>query len=182
MDSQWAARTFAILKRRGLLSGRQSGGAHRYGGRRQAVRAARSQAVRFDDRCVISDTAYRKRKGADPWVASTGLAERYKSYIALPWQKDLPAPQRAIFVVYDKADGNAGYGHGKDLFALSTAETGHGGSRCDLTCVFAQWMAATDYRDSYFESPEDLGTQTLRDDFLEHVADQCEVLNSAGRR
>lgn len=32
------------------------------------------------------------------------LAERYKSYIVLPWQKDLAGAQRAIFVVYDKND------------------------------------------------------------------------------
>ena len=32
------------------------------------------------------------------------LAERYGSYIALPWQKDLAGAQRAIFIVYDKTD------------------------------------------------------------------------------
>jgi len=32
------------------------------------------------------------------------LAERYKNYIALPWQKDLAGAQRAIFIVYDKVD------------------------------------------------------------------------------
>jgi hypothetical protein len=40
-------------------------------------------------------------------------------------------------------------------------------------------MAATEYRDSYFESPEDLELK-LEDDFLEHVAAQVrEVLTSA---
>ena len=32
------------------------------------------------------------------------LAERYKSFIALPWQKDLAGAERVIFIVYDKAD------------------------------------------------------------------------------
>ncbi|WP_029131812.1 BREX protein BrxB domain-containing protein [Sedimenticola selenatireducens] len=105
------------------------------------------------------------------------LAERYKSYISLPWQKDLAGAQRAIFVVYDKADERRLRAR-KDLFALSTAETGHGWLECDLTQVFAQWMAATNYRDSYFESPEDLELK-LEDDFLEHVADRVrEVLNA----
>jgi hypothetical protein len=105
------------------------------------------------------------------------LAERYKSYIALPWQKDLAGAQRAIFVVYDKADERRLRAR-KDLFALSTAETGHGWLECDLTQTFAQWMATTDYRDSYFESPEDLELK-LEDNFLEHVADRVrEVLNS----
>ena len=96
------------------------------------------------------------------------LAERYKSYIALPWQKDLAGAQRAIFIVYDKADERRLRAR-KDLFALATVEAGHGWLECDLTRVFAQWMADTEYRDSYFESPEDLDLK-LEDDFLEHVA------------
>lgn len=106
------------------------------------------------------------------------LAERYKSYIALPWQKDLAGAQRAIFIVYDKADERRLRAR-KDLFAMATAEAGHGWLECDLTRVFAKWMAATEYRDSYFESPEDLELK-LEDDFLEHVAEQVrEVLTSA---
>ena len=96
------------------------------------------------------------------------LAERYKSYIALPWQKDLAGAQRAIFIVYDKADERRLRAR-KDLFALATAEARHTWHECDLTRVFAQWMAGTEYRDSYFESPEDLELK-LDDDFLEHAA------------
>ena len=96
------------------------------------------------------------------------LAERYKSYIGLPWQKDLAGAERAIFVVYDKADERRLRAR-KDLFAMATTEAGHGWLVCDLTRVFAQWMAATEYRDSYFESPEDLELK-LEDDFREHVA------------
>lgn len=96
------------------------------------------------------------------------LAERYKRYIELPWQKDLAGAQRAVFVVYDKGDERRLRAR-KDLFAMATGEAGHGWLECDLTHVFAQWMAATEYRDSYFESPEDLEIK-LEDDFLEHVA------------
>ena len=32
------------------------------------------------------------------------LAERYKRYISLPWEKDLAGAQRMVFVVYDKTD------------------------------------------------------------------------------
>jgi hypothetical protein len=105
------------------------------------------------------------------------LAERYRRYIALPWQRDLAGPERAIFVVYDKADERRLRAR-KDLFAMATTEAGHRWLECDLTCVFAQWMAATEYRDSYFESPEDLELK-LEDDFLEHVAGLVrEVLTS----
>lgn len=105
------------------------------------------------------------------------LAERYKSYIALAWQKDLAGAQRAIFIVYDKADERRLRAR-KELFALATAEAGHGWSECDLTRVFAEWMANTEYRDSYYESPEDLDLK-LEDDFLKHVAGRVrEVLTA----
>ncbi|MBA2491122.1 MAG: BREX protein BrxB domain-containing protein [Gammaproteobacteria bacterium] len=105
------------------------------------------------------------------------LADRYKSYIALPWQKDLAGAQRAIFIVYDKADERRLRAR-KDLFALATAEAGHGWSECDLTRAFAEWMANTEYRDSYFECPEDLELK-LDDAFLEYVAGQMRAALTA---
>jgi len=105
------------------------------------------------------------------------LAERYKRYIALPWQKDLAGAQRVLFVVYDKADERRLRAR-KDLFALASAEAGHRWIECDLTRDFAEWMAKTEYCDSYFESPEALELK-LEDDFLEHVATRVrEVLNA----
>ncbi len=105
------------------------------------------------------------------------LAERYKSYIGLPWQKDLAGAQRAIFIVYDKTDERRLRAR-KDLFALVTAEAGHSWIECDLTRAFAQWMAHTEYRNSYFESPEDLELK-LEDDFLEHVAGRVKEVLTA---
>ena len=104
------------------------------------------------------------------------LAQRYKNYIDLPWQKDLAGAQRTIFIVYDKTDERRLRAR-KDLFELATSEAGHGWFECDLTSVFAEWMAAIDYRERYFESPDDLALK-LEDDFLVHVADIVkEVLN-----
>jgi hypothetical protein len=97
------------------------------------------------------------------------LAERYKRHIALPWQKDLAGAQRAIFIVYDKNDERRLRAR-KELFELATREAGHGWLGCDLTRVFAQWMAGTEYRESYFESPEDLELK-VKSEFLEHVAE-----------
>ena len=57
------------------------------------------------------------------------------------------------------------------LFALATREAGHGWKECDLTRSFADWMATVDYRDSYFESPEDLSLK-LDEEFLEFAADK----------
>ena len=96
------------------------------------------------------------------------LAERYRRFIALPWQKDLAGAQRAMFVVYDKADERRLRAR-MTLFELATREAGHGWIECDLTGAFAEWMAGTEYRESYFESPEDLELK-LEEDFLEFVA------------
>ena len=96
------------------------------------------------------------------------LAERYQCHIALPWQKDLAGAQRAIFIVYDKADERRLRLRMK-MFETATNKAGHAWGECDLTRVFARWMADTEYRDSYFESPEDLQMK-LEDDFLAHVA------------
>ena len=96
------------------------------------------------------------------------LVERYKRYIVLPWQKHLSGSQRVIFIVYDKADERRLRAR-KGLFEMATKDAEHAWIECDLTNVFAQWMANAEYRDSYFESPEDLDLK-LEADFLEHVA------------
>ena len=98
------------------------------------------------------------------------LAEQYKRYITLPWQKHLSGAQRVVFIVYGKDDERRLRAR-KELFEIATKEAGHEWTECDLTDVFAQWMANTEYRDSYFESPEDLQLK-LETDFLEHVAER----------
>ena len=105
------------------------------------------------------------------------LAERYRRHVALPWQKDLAGAERAIFVVYDKADERRLRAR-KALFELATTKAGHRWFECDLTGAFAEWMAGTEYRDSYFESPEDLGLK-LEDDFLEYAAGRVRAVLAA---
>ena len=96
------------------------------------------------------------------------LAECYKRYIALPWQKDLAGAQRTIFIQYDRTDERRLRAR-KTLFELATGEAGRRWVECDLTAAFAGWMAGLEYRESYFESPEDLELK-LDDEFLAHVA------------
>ena len=97
------------------------------------------------------------------------LAKHYKRYIALPWQKDLSGAQRTLFVQYDPTDERRLRAR-RTLFELATKGAGHSWIECDLTTAFAEWMASLEYRDSYFESPEDLELK-LDDEFLAHVAD-----------
>ena len=90
----------------------------------------------------------------------TKLVATYRQHLTVPWQAGLAAVQRVIFAVYDKSDelrlrANA------DEFALVTQQAGKQWLLIDVTNAFPQWMAAQEYRDAYFESPEDLaGYQT----------------------
>ncbi|MCF6289522.1 MAG: DUF1788 domain-containing protein [Desulfobacterales bacterium] len=95
------------------------------------------------------------------------LAERYGRYVSLPWQKGLAGAQRAIFVVYGKTDERR-LANRKELFAMATVEAGHTWKEINLVDTFSRWMSGIDYRDSYFESPEDLELK-LEEDFLEYV-------------
>jgi len=97
------------------------------------------------------------------------LAKHYERFISLPWQKDLSGAERSIFVVYDKKDERRLRAK-LMVFELATKDAEHGWIECDLTRVFAEWMAALDYRESYFESPEDI-VFSLETDFLAHAAE-----------
>lgn len=83
------------------------------------------------------------------------LVARYRQFCALPWQRAAAGPQRVWFVVYDKADERRLRAR-IDEFEVATKQAGHGWRHVDLTDAFGRWMAAQEYRDSFFESPEDL--------------------------
>ena len=67
---------------------------------------------------------------------------------------------RVIFAVYDKSD-ELRLRANVEEFALATQQAGKKWLLLDVTNTFPEWMAAQEYRDAYFESPEDLaGYQT----------------------
>lgn len=83
------------------------------------------------------------------------LATAWREHLTVPWQAGLAAIQRVIFAVYDKTDElrlRANLGE----FELAATQAGKSWLLLDITDAFAQWMAAQEYRDAYFESPEDL--------------------------
>ncbi len=88
------------------------------------------------------------------------LAAAYRQHITAPWQGPLAAIQRVIFAVYDKTDELRLRAHIEE-FALITHEAGKQWLLLDITNAFPEWMASQEYRDAYFECPEDLaGYQT----------------------
>ncbi len=83
------------------------------------------------------------------------LRSHYARYVSLPWDRSLPGPQRIWFAVYDPPDERR-LRLLLPSFEIASREVGHGWRSCDLTGAFAWWMAQQDYREHYFESPEDL--------------------------
>ncbi len=96
------------------------------------------------------------------------LAEKYRQHIALPWQQTIAGAQRVIMVVYDKELERTLLAR-EDLFAMATREAGHDWFRVNVANAFAEWMATAEYRDAYFQSPEDLQLK-LESEFAEYVA------------
>ena len=83
------------------------------------------------------------------------LAERFGRHIALPWQQTVAGAQRVIVIVYDKELERTLLAR-KSEFETATRRADHEWHEVDLAGAFAEWMAAEEYRDAYFESPDDL--------------------------
>jgi hypothetical protein len=105
------------------------------------------------------------------------LDRRYRAHISAPWQTNLAGDQKALFVVYPKVDERklrARLG----LFEISTKEAGHDWRLFDFTPVFSTWMASNEYRETYFEEPENL-TMKLRSTFVPYAASKlCDTLTA----
>lgn len=98
------------------------------------------------------------------------LADKYESHISAPWQRNLAGAQKAIFVVYDKTDERKLRAKRRE-FEMRTRDAGHKWLEVDLTDSFPLWMAQDEYRDAYFESPEDLSLK-LQSEYVEFAANQ----------
>lgn len=98
------------------------------------------------------------------------LADKYERHIAAPWQRNLAGAQKAIFVVYGKTDERKLRAKRRE-FEMRTRDAGHKWREVDLTDSFPRWMAQDEYRDAYFESPDDL-TLKLQNEYVEYVASQ----------
>jgi hypothetical protein len=98
------------------------------------------------------------------------LAERYGRHIATPWQRTVAGAQRVVMVVYDKELERTLRAR-KLAFETATQEAGHDWHEIDLSTAFAEWMAADEYRDEYFASPEDMRLK-LDAEFPQYVAER----------
>jgi hypothetical protein len=101
------------------------------------------------------------------------LAERYAQHIRTPWQRTVSGAQRVIIVTYDKEDERLLRAR-RTAFETATSAAGHPWHELDLTGAFAAWLAADEYREAYFDSPDSLRLK-IESAFTDHVADLVRV-------
>lgn len=98
------------------------------------------------------------------------LAEAYRRHISTPWQRTIAGAQRVIMVIYDKELERTLRARMSN-FEYVTVESKHDWVEVDVTSAFADWLASDEYRDAYFESPEDLQLK-LEPEFTAFVAEE----------
>ena len=98
------------------------------------------------------------------------LAELYGLHIATPWQRTVAGAQRVIMVTYEKELERTLRAR-KGEFENRTRAAGYDWVEIDLADSFARWLTADEYREAYFESPDDLRLK-LEAEFPEYVADK----------
>jgi hypothetical protein len=83
------------------------------------------------------------------------LLVNFDRYVRLPWEPSLAGPQKVWFAVYSPLDDRRLRAR-IEAFETATVEAGHKWLHHDLTDSFPTWMASQEYREAYFESPEDM--------------------------
>lgn len=106
------------------------------------------------------------------------LLDRYDEHVSRPWKRRVAGAQKVWFVVYPP-DYEREMRARIDEFKLITTRADHGWTHCDLTSAFPEWMANHEYREGYFEAPDDIAF--IMEDFLDYLADQVRAsLRQAG--
>jgi len=85
------------------------------------------------------------------------LAAVYERHIRAPWQRTIAGAQRVMMVVYEKElERTFRARRGEFEQRTRAAGAGHGWAEFDCTRSFAEWMARDEYKEAYFERPDDL--------------------------
>lgn len=107
------------------------------------------------------------------------LAAEYEKHICIPWRRTVAGAQRVVMVVYPKELERTLRARIEE-FEQRTRAAGHDWIQYDVTQSFAEWLGAMEYREAYFENPEDLPVGHS-DGFANHVVEPLrELLRGAG--
>ncbi len=106
------------------------------------------------------------------------LADSYRRHIAIPWQRMVAGAQRVVMIVYDREMERTLRAR-KLLFETATLDAEHDWREVDLTDAFATWMAADDYREAYFEDPDNLELKLNSNEFRDYLADRIRQILGA---
>ena len=96
------------------------------------------------------------------------LARVYGKHIAMPWQRTISGAQRVVMIVYEKELERTVFAQ-REEFVTETQRAGHDWHEVNVSDSFARWLSSEDYREAYFESPEDLQLK-LHAEFTRFVA------------
>jgi hypothetical protein len=96
------------------------------------------------------------------------LLRKYEELARLPWTPGEAGPRRVWFVVYDPPQERRLRFRLHD-FEEATRNAGRRWKAVDLTDRFARWMAKHEYREAYFEQPEDM--ELALEDFADWLAE-----------
>ena len=94
------------------------------------------------------------------------LLNAYEDILSMPWNANLSGAEKVWFVVYDP-NSERRIRFRLDEFELLTKRLGYKWVLADITDSFATWMSQVDYREAYFENPEDM--YPLLSEFSEFV-------------
>jgi hypothetical protein len=94
------------------------------------------------------------------------LANKYKRLVSLPWASAISGAERVFMLVYPPRDERRLRAKIEE-FEIATRQAQHEWLLVDLTDEFGHWMASLEYRDEYFEHPEEMSM--LLDVFGEHL-------------
>lgn len=108
------------------------------------------------------------------------LAAVYKRHVSAPWARTLAGAQRVMMIVYPK-DRERALRAAVGEFEQATVGAGLAWRLVDCKRWFAEWMAAHDYREPYFEEPELLDDALLDQEFRKAASARLESeLKGAG--
>ena len=83
------------------------------------------------------------------------LIDAYDRLVQHPWERSAAGPERVWLAVYPPPDERR-LRFKLEEFKIATQRAGKRWKLIDITTAFEEWLSAHEYREAYFESPQDL--------------------------